>query len=54
MMICLGVALLAMYGYGGGPIPKLAVGSMELDVGSFVLVIVGAGISGLLPRFRSR
>ncbi len=53
LMICLGVALLAMYGYGGGPIPKLQVGSMELDVGSFVLVIVGAGISGLLPRFRS-
>ena len=45
MMICLGVSLLAMYGYGAGPIPKL-------DVGSFVLVIVGAGISGLLPRFR--
>ena len=53
MMICLGVALLAMSGYGGGPLPKLTIGSMELDVGSFLLVIVGAGISGLLPRFRS-
>ena len=42
IMICLGVALLAMYGYGGGPIPRL-------DVGSFALVIVGAGISGVLP-----
>ena len=46
MMICLGVALLAMYGYGGGPIPRL-------DVGSFALVIVGAGISGVLPGFKS-
>ncbi len=53
MMICLGVALLAMHGYGGGPLPKLEVGSMELDVGSFVLVIVGAGVSGLLPKLRS-
>ncbi len=47
MMICLGVSLLAMYGYGGGPIPRL-------DVGSFVLVVVGAGISGLLPGLRSK
>ena len=45
MMICLGVALLALYGYGGGPIPRL-------DVASFSLVVVGAGISGLLPGFR--
>ena len=53
MMVCLGVALLAMYGYGGGPLPKLDIGSLELDAGSFVLVIVGAGISGLLPGLRS-
>ena len=46
MMICLGIALLAMYGYGGGPIPRL-------DLYSFMLVIVGSGISGLLPSFRS-
>ncbi len=46
MMICLGVALLAMYGYGGGPVARL-------DVGSFVFVIIGAGISGVLPGFRS-
>ncbi len=45
LMICLGVALLAMYGYGGGPLPRL-------DAMSFALVIVGSGISGLLPRFR--
>jgi hypothetical protein len=46
MMICLGVALLAMYGYGGGPIPRL-------DVGSFLFVIIGAGISGVLPALKS-
>jgi peptidoglycan/LPS O-acetylase OafA/YrhL len=44
MMLCLGIALLAMYGYGGGPVPRL-------DVISFALVIVGAGVSGLLPKF---
>jgi hypothetical protein len=46
MMICLGVALLAMYGYGGGPYERL-------DLASFALVIVGSGISGLLPNWRS-
>ena len=45
MMICLGVALLALYGYGGGPLPRL-------DVASFSLVVFGAGISGLLPGFK--
>jgi len=45
MMICLGVALLAMYGFGGGP-------NEWLDLVSFALVIVGSGISGLLPRLR--
>jgi len=45
LMICLCVALLAMYGYGGGPIARL-------DLMSFALVIVGSGISGLLPKFR--
>jgi len=43
MMLCLGIALLAMYGYGGGPI-------LRLDAISFAMVVVGAGISGLLPR----
>jgi len=42
MMLCLGVALLALYGYGGGPFPRL-------DVAAFVLVLAGAGLSGLLP-----
>ena len=44
MMLCLGISLLAMYGYGGGPVANL-------DVMSFILVIVGAGTSGLLPSF---
>ena len=42
IFICLGVTLLALYGYGGGPFPRL-------DLASFSMVIVGAGISGLLP-----
>jgi uncharacterized membrane protein len=45
IMLCLGLAILAMFGYGAGPIAWL-------DKGAFVLVIVGAGVSGLLPRFR--
>jgi len=52
LLLCLGVALLAMFGYGGSPIPNLVLGPVELDVGSFVLVIAGAAISGLLPRLR--
>ncbi len=45
VMICVGVALLAMWGYGGGPVE-------HLDIGAFGLVIVGATISGLLPSLR--
>ncbi len=45
LMICLGIALLAMFGFGGGPVQRL-------DLISLALVIVGSGISGLLPRFR--
>jgi hypothetical protein len=45
LLLCLGVALLAMYGYGGGPMPRL-------DLVSFLFVVVGAGVSGLLPRLR--
>jgi len=60
MMLCLGIALLAMYGYGIGAIPGLDAllatygyggPSPRLDVISFVLVVVGAGVSGLLPTF---
>ena len=45
IMLCLGVASLAMYGFGASPVP-------HLDLVSFALVIVGAGINGLLPKFR--
>ncbi len=45
ILLCLGVSLLARYGYGGGPVPRL-------DVVSFTLVVVGSGLSGLLPGFR--
>jgi peptidoglycan/LPS O-acetylase OafA/YrhL len=46
-MLCLGIALLAMYGYGGGPIP-------HLDAMSFAMVIVGAAISGVMPGIGRR
>ena len=42
MMLCLGIALLAMYGYGGGPLPRL-------DLMAFALVLAGAVLSGVLP-----
>jgi hypothetical protein len=45
MMLCLGLAVLALIGYGGDAMPWL-------DNTAFVFVIVGAGISGLLPRLR--
>ncbi len=45
VLLCLGVASLAMYGFGASPLP-------HLDLVSFGLVIIGAGISGLLPKFR--
>ena len=45
ILICLGVALLAMFGIGSPP-------KQGLNVGSFVLVIAGSAICGLLPRFR--
>ncbi len=45
IMICVGVAVIAMYGFGGGPVERL-------DLASFLLVIVGSGVSGLLPKFR--
>ena len=47
MALCLGIAILAMYGYGGGS-------AMRLDMLAFALVVVGAGISGLLPGFGRR
>lgn len=53
ILLCLGISLLAMFGYGGGPLPRFMVGSLDLDVGSFLLVIIGAATSGLLPRLRA-
>ena len=44
-MLCLGLSLLALFGYRGGPIPNL-------DIAAFVLVIAGAGLSGLLPKYQ--
>lgn len=41
-MIGLAIALLAMYGIRGGPV-------VNIDVMAYVLLVVGAGISGLLP-----
>lgn len=42
-MICVGIALLAMWGFGGGPRPGL-------DVGAFALVVVGSVVSGVLSK----
>jgi len=44
-MLCLGIAMLAKFGYDGSP-------TSRADFAAFGLVILGAGISGLLPRFR--
>jgi hypothetical protein len=45
MLICLGVALLALFGIGSSPVPGL-------DIGAFAMVVVGSALSGLLPRFK--
>jgi hypothetical protein len=45
LLICLGIALLAMYGFGDSPLP-------HLDIASFLMVVAGAGISGLVPLKR--
>jgi len=45
LLVCFGVALLAIFGFGSSPLPFL-------DIASFALVVVGAGISGLLPGQR--
>jgi len=46
VLLCLGISLLAVFGYGGGVFAGQ-------DIASFALVVVGAGISGLLPNLRS-
>ena len=43
IMACLGIALLALYGYGGGPLP-------HLDIFAFLLFLVGSALTGLLGR----
>ena len=45
IMLCLGVALLARFGFGNPPLPGL-------DIGAIALVIGGAAVSGVLPGFR--
>ncbi|MCP5093030.1 MAG: acyltransferase [Gammaproteobacteria bacterium] len=42
ILICLGVAVLALIGFGNSPLPFL-------DISAFALVVLGAGVSGLLP-----
>jgi surface polysaccharide O-acyltransferase-like enzyme len=44
-LLCLGVALLARFGFGSAPLPLL-------DIAAFLMVVTGAGISGLLPGFK--
>ena len=44
-LLCLGIALLALYGYSGGP-------WRGFDIMAFVLILAGAGVSGLLPISR--
>lgn len=41
-LICLGIALLAMYGFGDSPLP-------HLDIAAFLMVLAGAGLTGLVP-----
>jgi fucose 4-O-acetylase-like acetyltransferase len=41
VLLCLGVALLALYGFGDPPV-------RGLDIAAFLLTVVGAGISGVL------
>jgi peptidoglycan/LPS O-acetylase OafA/YrhL len=45
IMICLGVAYLALFGFGKAPLPGL-------DVTAFLLVLAGSWVSGLLHGFR--
>jgi len=45
VLICLGIAYLALFGFGSAPLPGL-------DIAAFALVIAGSAISGLLHGFR--
>lgn len=46
-LVCLGIALLAMYGFGDSPLP-------HLDIAAFLMVLAGAGMSGLVPLSQRR
>ena len=43
VLLCLGISSLAVFGYGGGVFAGQ-------DIAAFALVVVGAGLSGLLPQ----
>ena len=45
VLICLGVATLARFGFGNAPRPYL-------DIASFLMVVAGSGLSGLLPGLK--
>ena len=45
LLVCVGVAILALFGFGNAPI-------MGLDIAAFGVVIIGAALSGLLPMRR--
>jgi peptidoglycan/LPS O-acetylase OafA/YrhL len=44
VLICLGVAYLALFGFGNAPL-------LGLDIGAFAMVIAGSGVSGLLQGY---
>ena len=46
-LVCLGIALLAMYGFGDSPLPYL-------DIAAFLMVLAGAAMSGLVPLSQKR
>ncbi|MGQ0385300.1 MAG: acyltransferase family protein [Gammaproteobacteria bacterium] len=45
-LLCFGVALLALFGFGNAPLPRL-------DIAAFVMAVAGAGISGVLRGVRN-
>lgn len=47
LIVCLGIALLARFGFGNAPLPYL-------DTAAFAIVVAGAATGGLLPGMRGR
>ena len=47
MLLCLGIALLAMFGFGGGPVPWL-------DQAAFGALLVGGLLAGVLQNLIRR